>query len=79
VQCFDIDRGDRRLCLGFIADRTGLASMLYLQQFAGIDEETSERQLSARYGHIGIPYISAAFAMDESWEELEKVVFGLTS
>ncbi|AFL50645.1 protein tyrosine/serine phosphatase [Sinorhizobium fredii] len=61
------------------ADRTGLASMLYLQQIARIDEETSERQLSARYGHIGIPYISAAFAMDETWENLEKLVFHLTS
>nr|WP_234894951.1 tyrosine-protein phosphatase [Sinorhizobium meliloti] len=45
------------------ADRTGLAAMLYLQQIAGIDEEISERQLSVRYGHIGLPYISAAFAM----------------
>ncbi|MDE3876139.1 dual specificity protein phosphatase family protein [Sinorhizobium meliloti] len=61
------------------ADRTGLASMLYLQQIAGTDEEISERQLSVRYGHIGLPYISAAFAMDESWEILEEVLFGLTS
>jgi protein tyrosine/serine phosphatase len=61
------------------ADRTGLAAMLYLQQIAGIDEEISERQLSVRYGHIGLPYISAAFAMDESWEIFEEVLFGLTS
>lgn len=61
------------------ADRTGMAAMLYLQQIAGIDEEISERQLSVRYGHIGLPYISAAFAMDESWEILEEVLFGLTS
>ena len=61
------------------ADRTGLASMLYLQQIAGIDEEIAERQLSVRYGHIGLPYISAAFAMDESWEIFEEVLFGLTS
>ena len=61
------------------ADRTGLASMLYLQQIAGIDEEIAERQLSVRYGHIGLPYISAAFAMDESWEFFEEVLFGLTS
>lgn len=58
------------------ADRTGLASMIYLQQIAGADEETAERQLSVRYGHIGIPYISAAFAMDESWEDFEKIIFG---
>ncbi|ASP86638.1 protein tyrosine/serine phosphatase (plasmid) [Sinorhizobium meliloti] len=61
------------------ADRTGLASMLYIQQIAGTDEEISERQLSVRYGHIGIPYISAAFAMVESWEILEEALFGLTS
>lgn len=60
------------------ADRTGLVSVLYLQQIAGIDEETAEEQLSVRYGHIGIPYLSAAFAMDESWEKLEKH-FGLES
>jgi hypothetical protein len=50
-----------------------------LQQIAGTDEEVSERQLSVRYGHIGIPYISASFAMDESWEIFEEVFFGLTS
>ncbi|WP_164825347.1 hypothetical protein [Sinorhizobium meliloti] len=53
--------------------------MLYIQQIAGTDEEISERQLSVRYGHIGIPYISAAFAMVESWEILEEALFGLTS
>lgn len=60
------------------ADRTGLASVIYLQQIAGADEETAERQLSIRYGHIGIPYLSSAFAMDANWETLEKV-FGLPS
>jgi protein tyrosine/serine phosphatase len=60
------------------ADRTGLVSVIYLQQIAGVDEETAERQLSLRYGHIGIPYLSSAFAMDESWENLEKI-FGLPS
>ncbi len=60
------------------ADRTGLVSVLYLQQIAGIDEETAEEQLSLRFGHIGIPYLSSTFAMDVSWENLEKV-FGLDS
>ncbi|EJJ24629.1 dual specificity protein phosphatase family protein [Rhizobium sp. CF142] len=60
------------------ADRTGLVSVLYLQQIAGIDEETAEEQLSVRFGHIGIPYLSSTFAMDRSWENLEKV-FGLDS
>jgi protein tyrosine/serine phosphatase len=60
------------------ADRTGLASVLYLQQIAGIDEKTAEGQLSIRYGHIGIPYISSAYAMDRTWEKLERI-FGLSS
>ncbi len=60
------------------ADRTGLVSVIYLQQIAGIDEEEAERQLSIRYGHIGIPLLSPTFAMDQSWEQLE-VVLGLDS
>jgi protein tyrosine/serine phosphatase len=60
------------------ADRSGLASVIFLQQIAGIDEETAERQLSILYGHIGIPYLSSSFAMDENWEALEKA-FGLPS
>lgn len=58
------------------ADRTGLASVIYLQQIAKVDEETAEKQLSVRFGHIGIPYVSPSYAMDENWEMLEKV-FGL--
>ncbi|WP_376743463.1 dual specificity protein phosphatase family protein [Ensifer canadensis] len=58
------------------ADRTGLASVIYLQQIAKADEETAEEQLSIRFGHIGIPYLSPSYAMDENWEMLEKV-FGL--
>jgi protein tyrosine/serine phosphatase len=53
------------------ADRTGLASVIYLARIAQVDEETAERQLSIRYGHIGIPFLSPTFAMDESWEDLE--------
>lgn len=53
------------------ADRTGLASVLYLARVAGVDEEKAERQLSLRFGHIGIPFLSSAYAMDESWEALE--------
>jgi protein tyrosine/serine phosphatase len=59
------------------SDRTGLASLLYLQQIAGVDEKTAEKQLSIRYGHIGIPYLSAAYAMDETWENIEKA-FGIS-
>jgi protein tyrosine/serine phosphatase len=54
------------------SDRTGLASVIYLNQVAGIDEETAEGQLSLWFGHVGIPYISAAYAMDASWEKFER-------
>lgn len=53
------------------ADRTGLASVIYLAKVAKVDEATAERQLSVRYGHIGIPLLSPTYAMDESWEALE--------
>ncbi|MBB5277160.1 protein tyrosine/serine phosphatase [Rhizobium rosettiformans] len=59
------------------ADRTGLASVIFLQQVAGVDEEEAEWQLSPLYGHINLPFL-AAYAMDDSWEALEKVI-GLDS
>ncbi len=52
------------------ADRSGIAAALYSYEIAGQDEETAERQLSIRFGHIGIPYLSRTFAMDRSWEAL---------
>jgi hypothetical protein len=36
-----------------------------------MDEDTAEHQLSIRFGHLGIPYLSAAYAMDKSWEKIE--------
>lgn len=59
------------------ADRTGLASVIFLQQVAGVDEEEAEWQLSPIYGHINLPFL-AAYAMDDTWEALEKVI-GLDS
>ncbi|WP_353622898.1 dual specificity protein phosphatase family protein [Aliirhizobium terrae] len=59
------------------ADRTGLASVVYLQQVANVDEETAEWQLSPLYGHVALPFFNA-WAMDETWEALEKVI-GLPS
>ncbi len=53
------------------SDRSGLIAALYLAAIAGEDEETAERQLSIYYGHFSVPYLSAAYAMDESWERLE--------
>ncbi|WP_426126388.1 dual specificity protein phosphatase family protein [Pararhizobium sp. PWRC1-1] len=54
------------------ADRTGLASAIYLHQIANASEDTAEGQLSVRFGHLGIPYLSSTYAMDENWENLEK-------
>lgn len=53
------------------ADRSGLASALYLAAIAHADESAAEGQISIFYGHIGIPYLSSTYAMDESWESLE--------
>lgn len=54
------------------ADRTGLVSLLYSTRIAGLPEESSEWQLSWLYGHIGVPVLSSTFAMDQSWERLER-------
>jgi uncharacterized protein (TIGR01244 family) len=53
------------------ADRTGLVSVIYSQQIAGVREDVAERQLSVRYGHVAIPHISSVYAMDVSWDRLE--------
>jgi protein tyrosine/serine phosphatase/ActR/RegA family two-component response regulator len=53
------------------ADRSGLAAVIYSQEVAGIDAEQAARQLSIAYGHIGIPYLSKAYAMDESLQNLQ--------
>jgi protein tyrosine/serine phosphatase len=53
------------------ADRTGLASVIYLALIAGVDEETAERQLSIRYGHFAVPFLSDAWPMDVTWEMIE--------
>lgn len=58
------------------ADRTGLAAALYLAM-RGSNETAAESQLSFRYGHVALP-VSAAWAMDQSWEEMERV-FGFES
>jgi protein tyrosine/serine phosphatase len=53
------------------ADRSGLVSALYMRKIAGLDERQAEGQLSFYYGHVGIPVVSAAYAMDQTWEEIE--------
>jgi protein tyrosine/serine phosphatase len=52
------------------ADRSGLASALYVAAIAKAGEEAAERQISLRYGHISLP-ITAAYAMDRTFEALE--------
>lgn len=54
------------------SDRTGLASVIYLNKVANVDEEEAEQQLSIRFGHIGLPLLSATYAMDASWEKFEQ-------
>lgn len=58
------------------ADRTGLASLLYAYEVAGVDEESAETQLSPYFGHFGIPLLSPTYAMDETWE-LHEAALGL--
>lgn len=53
------------------SDRTGLAAAIYVNRVAGMDEEAAERQLSLRFGHIGIPHLTSTYAMDQSWEDIE--------
>ncbi|MBN8979643.1 MAG: dual specificity protein phosphatase family protein [Rhizobiales bacterium] len=52
------------------ADRSGLASALYVAAVARLGETAAEKQISIRYGHISLP-LSAAYAMDRTFEALE--------
>jgi len=58
------------------ADRTGLVATIYAYKIAGMTEEEAEEQLSPGFGHFGIPLFSSTFAMDRSWEDMEKL-FGI--
>ncbi len=53
------------------SDRTGLAVALYMAKFAHAGEYAAEEQLSVRYGHFAIPFLSRAYAMNETFERLE--------
>ena len=53
------------------ADRTGLASALYLAAVKGMDPEAAEGQLSIYFGHVALPYLSEGWSMTETWERLE--------
>lgn len=53
------------------ADRTGLFSLIYSRQVAGLRQDEAGWQLSFLFGHVAIPYVSASFAMDRSWQDLQ--------
>jgi protein tyrosine/serine phosphatase len=53
------------------ADRTGLAAALYMGAIAHAGEATAERQLSFAFGHVSVPLLSSAWAMNEAWEASE--------
>ena len=53
------------------SDRTGLLAALYLASIKGVDVDTADDQLSIAYGHFSVPYLSAAYPMDESWNRFE--------
>jgi protein tyrosine/serine phosphatase len=55
------------------ADRTGLVSAIYAHRIAGLSQAEANRMISFRYGHIGIPFLSEAFAMDKAWKKLAKL------
>ncbi|GGF50769.1 hypothetical protein GCM10007301_07710 [Azorhizobium oxalatiphilum] len=49
------------------ADRSGLASALYVGAIAHQGRQASEGQLSLRYGHVALPWLGA-YAMDRTLE-----------
>ncbi|MBA4274851.1 MAG: protein tyrosine phosphatase [Alphaproteobacteria bacterium] len=54
------------------SDRTGLATALYRAAIEGRSEGVAEFQLSPYYGHL--PWISAARAMDWTFESIEPML-----
>ena len=52
------------------ADRSGLASALYLAAIKGRPEAEAGAQISIRYGHFSIRNWSAAYPMDLTWQGL---------
>lgn len=51
------------------ADRTGLASALYLAAILGRDLKTASGQLSIQYGHIALPFVPE-YAMDRTFKKV---------
>ncbi|MBB3658526.1 protein tyrosine/serine phosphatase [Rhizobium sp. BK650] len=59
------------------ADRTGLASAIYVAGVAKEGEMAAESQISLTYGHLSLFFIGA-YAMDETFERLEPL-FGFSN
>lgn len=55
------------------ADRTGLASALYVAAIAKKGEWAAERQLWIYYGHMPF-YLNASYAMNRTFERLEPIL-----
>jgi protein tyrosine/serine phosphatase len=55
------------------SDRSGLAAAVYLAAM-GHGEAAAEAQLSWRFGHLGIPFLSATYSMDATFERLEPLL-----
>lgn len=56
------------------ADRTGLASALYLAGVAGGTEDAAEWQLSPLFGHVSLGGLSSTWQMDVTWEMVEPLL-----
>jgi protein tyrosine/serine phosphatase len=52
------------------ADRTGLASALYVAAIKKMGESRAEAQLLPIYGHLSIPF-TPPYAMDRTWQMVE--------
>lgn len=55
------------------ANRTGLASAIYVGAVAGKGENAAEFQLSPFYGHVPIPGIGR-YEMYQSWDDFEETI-----
>jgi len=60
------------------ADRTGLASAIYVAGVAKEGEMAAESQISLTYGHLSLFFIGA-YAMDRTFERLEPMFGFLNS
>lgn len=55
------------------ADRTGLASAFYVAAVAKLGEKAAEDQISIKYGHFSLSFIST-YAMNRTFEAMEPVL-----